>query len=72
MVEHTLGKGEVTSSILVKGSVVQMVQEGMIVVYPQYLNGCASTKDQYLQAERSAKQQGLGVWSPNNSLTIMP
>ncbi len=51
---------------------LQMVQEGMAVVYPQYLNGCAATKDQYLQAERSAKQQGLGVWNPSNPLTVMP
>ncbi len=34
---------------------LQMVQEGMAVVYSQYLNGCAATKNQYLQAERSAK-----------------
>lgn len=51
---------------------LQMVQEGMAVVYPQYLDGCTATKDQYLQAERSAKQQGLGVWNPSNSLTVMP
>lgn len=49
---------------------LQMVQEGQAVVYPQYLNGCAATKDQYLQAEAVAKQQRLGLWNQNNP--IMP
>jgi micrococcal nuclease len=47
-----------------------MVQEGQAVVYRQYLKGCDSTKDQFLQAEASAKQQKLGFW--NQSQPVMP
>ncbi|MBD2255678.1 thermonuclease family protein [Nostoc parmelioides] len=47
-----------------------MVQEGQAVVYPQYFQGCASTKDQFLQAEADAKQQKLGFW--NQSQPVMP
>jgi micrococcal nuclease len=47
-----------------------MVQEGQAVVYRQYLQGCANTKDQFLQAEASAKQQKLGFWK--QSQPVMP
>jgi micrococcal nuclease len=40
-----------------------MVQEGHAVVYPQHLNNCAATKNQYLQAQATAKQQRLGFWN---------
>lgn len=49
---------------------LQMVQEGQAVVYPQHLNNCAATKNQYLQAQAAAKQQGLGFW--NQAQPMMP
>jgi micrococcal nuclease len=49
---------------------LNMVQEGQAVVYRQYLKGCASTKDQFLQAESTAKQQKLGFW--NQPKPVMP
>lgn len=47
-----------------------MVQEGQAVVYRQYLQGCAKTKDQFLQAETDAKSKKLGFW--NQSQPVMP
>lgn len=47
---------------------LQMVKEGQAVVYRQYLDGCAATKDQYLQAEVEAKQKRLGFWSQKSPL----
>ncbi|BAY14027.1 thermonuclease family protein [Calothrix sp. NIES-2098] len=49
---------------------LNMVQEGQAVVYRQYLKGCASTKDQFLKAEATAKQQNLGFW--NQTKPVMP
>jgi micrococcal nuclease len=49
---------------------LQMVQEGQAVVYPQHLNNCAATKNQYLQAQATAKQQRLGFW--NQAKPVMP
>jgi micrococcal nuclease len=49
---------------------LMMVQEGQAAVYRQYLQGCASTKDQFLQTEANAKQQKLGFW--NQSQPLMP
>ncbi|MEP0858101.1 thermonuclease family protein [Trichocoleus sp. DQ-U1] len=49
---------------------LQMVAEGQAVVYPQYINGCAGTKNQYLQSESQAKQQRLGFW--NQVKPVMP
>ncbi|MEP0872887.1 thermonuclease family protein [Trichocoleus desertorum AS-A10] len=49
---------------------LQMVQEGRAVVYRQYLNDCAATKDRYLQAEAKAKQRKLAFWSQANP--VMP
>ncbi|GJD23925.1 hypothetical protein RIVM261_088810 [Rivularia sp. IAM M-261] len=40
------------------------------MVYPEYLNNCESTKNQYLQAEGYAKIQKLGFWSQEHS--VMP
>lgn len=45
---------------------LQLVAEGMVVVYPDYLDGCASNRTQYLQAEQQAKQQRLGFWQQSN------
>ncbi|MBD2303722.1 thermonuclease family protein [Nostoc sp. FACHB-190] len=47
-----------------------MVQEGQAVVYRQYLQGCNSTKNQFLQAEADAKGKRLGFW--NQSQPTMP
>jgi len=49
---------------------LQMVKEGHAVVYRQYLNSCAATKNQYLQAEKIAKQKRLGFW--NQREPVMP
>jgi len=45
-----------------------MVAEGQAVAYRDYLSGC--NKDQYLQAEESAKSSKLAFWSQENP--IMP
>ncbi|WP_041934365.1 thermonuclease family protein [Gloeothece verrucosa] len=47
-----------------------LVAEGKAVVYPQYLNGCAATKNQFLAAEANAKKKRLGFWNQNNP--VMP
>jgi len=47
-----------------------MVAQGQAAVYTQYLSGCAATQNQYLQAEKQAKQKRLGFWS--QSKPIMP
>lgn len=49
---------------------LQMVAQGQAVVYPQYLSGCAAARNQYLQAEKQAKQQRLGFWNQSNP--VMP
>lgn len=49
---------------------LQMIEAGQAVVYRQYLSVCASTQDQYLQAEAQAKDQRLGYWNQDNP--IMP
>lgn len=46
-----------------------MVKEGA-VVYRQYLNRCAATKNQYLQGEAQARQKQLGLW--NQRSPVMP
>ncbi len=47
-----------------------LVQEGQAAVYRQYLSACAQTRDQYLQAEDSARRDRLGFWQQNNP--VMP
>jgi micrococcal nuclease len=49
---------------------LQMVREGHAVVYRQYLNGCATTKNQYLVSESQAKSKKLGFW--NQAKPVMP
>jgi micrococcal nuclease len=39
-----------------------LVASGHAVVYRQFLNGCNSTKSQYLQTEANAKSQRLAFW----------
>jgi micrococcal nuclease len=41
---------------------LKMVEEGMAVVYQQYLGGCSNTAKQFVQAEASAKQKSLAFW----------
>lgn len=45
---------------------LQLVQEGMTVVYRQYLSGCADTQTQYLQAEQQARAARRGFWAQAN------
>jgi micrococcal nuclease len=49
---------------------LMMVKEGQAVVYTQYIENCAATKDQYLAAEAQAKTQRLGFWNQDNP--VMP
>jgi micrococcal nuclease len=49
---------------------LMMVKEGQAVVYTQYIDNCAATKDQYLAAEAQAKTQRLGFWNQDNP--VMP
>lgn len=66
--------GRAVAEVYVNGQSInlQMVQEGMAVIYPKYFHDCAATQAQYRQAEAIAKQQGVGVWNPNNPLPTMP
>lgn len=45
---------------------LQLVQEGMALVYPQYLSGCRATQERYLQAEQEARAAHRGVWAETN------
>lgn len=47
-----------------------MVREGAAVIYSQYLNGCASNRDEYLKAESAAREEKLGFWKDNKG--VMP
>ncbi|MBD0261847.1 MAG: thermonuclease family protein [Tolypothrix sp. Co-bin9] len=49
---------------------LNMVQEGQAVVYRQYLKGCTTSKNQFIKAEATAKQQKLGFW--NQPKPLMP
>jgi micrococcal nuclease len=49
---------------------LMMVADGQAVVYPQYLNGCSETKEQYIAVESIAKAQKLGFWNQDNP--VMP
>lgn len=49
---------------------LRLVQEGVVVVYREYLDRCKDTRDQYLRAEQQAHQQGQGFWSQENP--VMP
>lgn len=43
-----------------------LVREGYAVVYDEYLNGCAETQNQYLQAELEAQNARLNFWAQSN------
>ncbi|MBD1848096.1 thermonuclease family protein [Cyanobacteria bacterium FACHB-63] len=64
--------GRMVAEVYVDGQSINLtlVQEGQAVVYREYLNGCAETKSQYLQAENVAKQKKLGFWNQPNP--VMP
>jgi micrococcal nuclease len=47
-----------------------LVREGLVVVYQQYLDGCADTRQQFLQAEEIAKASFHGFWGEPNA--VMP
>jgi micrococcal nuclease len=64
--------GRVVAELFVGSQSVnlQMVSQGQAVVYRSYLNACAATQAQYLQAEAQAKQKRLGFWNQSNP--VMP
>lgn len=66
--------GRTVAEVSVNGQSInlQMVQEGMAVIYPKYFHNCTATQGQYRRAEAIAQQQGMGLWNPNNPLLIMP
>ncbi len=66
--------GRIVAEVSANGQSInlQMVQEGMAVIYPQYFHNCGATQAQYRQAEAIAKQQGVGVWNLGNPLPTMP
>jgi micrococcal nuclease len=45
---------------------LQLVAEGQAVIYPEYFDNCAATRDQYLTAESNARAQRLAFWSEGN------
>ena len=47
-----------------------LVREGLVVVYRQYLDGCANTREQFLQAEASAQAAQQNFWGQSNA--VMP
>lgn len=49
---------------------LRLVEEGLAVVYPEYLNNCLETRDRYLQAEANARTLKLGLWEQNSP--VMP
>lgn len=64
--------GRKVGEIFIAGDSInlRMVSTGNAVVYKQYLNACGQTKQQYLNAEKNAKQRRLGIWQ--QSCIIMP
>lgn len=64
--------GRMVAEVYVDGQSINLalVQEGQAIVYREYLNGCAETQSQYLQAENVAKQNKRGFWNQSNP--VMP
>jgi len=64
--------GRTIAEIFVAGKSInlQMIREGQAVVFTKYLDSCATTRNQYLQAETQAKQQKLGFW--NQPTPVLP
>jgi micrococcal nuclease len=42
---------------------LQMVRDGKGAVFCKYLDSCRNTKTSYLNAELSARREGLGIWN---------
>jgi len=49
---------------------VDMVKEGKAVVYQKYLSNCSDSQTSLLQAQNTAKENGLGLW--NQQVPEMP
>lgn len=49
---------------------LQLIAEGYAVIYDRYLNSCAESRDDYLQAEARAEAAKLNFWSQANP--VMP
>lgn len=47
---------------------LQLVREGMAVIYPQLFQACYSHREDYYQAQAEAKQQQKGLWAQSNPL----
>ncbi len=64
--------GRTVGEVFVAGQSINlsMVQSGHVVVYHQYLNACGGTKQKFLTAEATAKQQKLEFWS--QACLVMP
>lgn len=60
--------GRTVAEIYTNGQSIglQLVSEGYAVVYDRYLDGCADTRDDYLQAENDAAAAQLNFWSQPN------
>ena len=57
--------GRLVAEVFSNGSNVNlaMVQAGEAVIYRRYIKKCAANRQQYEQAERSAKSQNFGFWN---------
>jgi micrococcal nuclease len=47
---------------------LQMVREGMAVIYPRQFQPCYSNRHEYYQAQAEARQQQKGLWAQTNPL----
>jgi micrococcal nuclease len=47
---------------------LQLVREGMAVIYPRLFQACYSHRQDYYQAQAEAKQQQKGLWAQSNPL----
>lgn len=64
--------GRTVAEVYVAGQSInlQLVQEGMAVVYTEYLDGCPDSREQLLSAEQAARSARLGFWAQENP--VMP
>lgn len=64
--------GRTVAEVYVAGESInlQLVQEGMAVVYTQYLDGCPDSREQLLSAEQAARSARRGFWAQDNP--VMP
>lgn len=64
--------GRTVGEVYLRGSSLnlQLVREGQVVVYRQFLSGCRATQNQYLQAEQQARSARRGFWRQQNP--VMP